>query len=283
MRVIAPGKLVLTGAYAVLDGAPAIVAAVDRYAISDQLAPADVDVSALHDDSGRKLGLGSSAASLVAALGSRALARGEDPRSAHVRAEIYRMARAAHAREQGGGSGVDIAASVFGGVLRYAVGPNAPVIDPVELPPGVVLAAYWSGTSARTSDLRARVDALKAIKPRSPIFGRLRDLAENAAASVEAGDSRAFIQWASDFGGALGVLGRAADVPIVLPAFAELASIAQGDDAAFLPSGAGGGDVAIWLGIGRPSAAFERRAEALALRPLTVSIDQGGVRPESLS
>jgi|HubBroStandDraft_4_1064222.scaffolds.fasta_scaffold202966_2 phosphomevalonate kinase len=283
MRVIAPGKLVLTGAYAVLDGAPAIVAAVDRYAISDQRSPANVDVSALHDDQGRKLGLGSSAASLVAALGSRALARGEDPRSARVRAEIYRAARAAHAREQGGGSGVDIAASVFGGVLRYAIGEGAPVMAPVALPSELVLAAYWSGKSARTSDLRARVDALKAIKPRSSVFDRLRELAENAAASVDAGDAKAFIEWAGAFGGALGVLGGAADAPIVLPAFAELASIAEGEAAAFLPSGAGGGDIAIWLGTGRPSAAFERRAEALGLRPLTISIDQGGVRPESLS
>ena len=74
----APGKLVLSGAYVVLDGAPAIVAAVDRYAVadtsrapdfvSDELRaafgseqPPHVDVSALRAD-GRKLGLGSSAA-----------------------------------------------------------------------------------------------------------------------------------------------------------------------------------------------------------------------------
>jgi phosphomevalonate kinase len=85
------------------------------------------------------------------------------------------------------------------------------------------------------------------------------------------------------YGVALDLLGQAADAPIVLPAFAELASVAEGEAAAFLPSGAGGGDVAVWLGTAPPSAAFDRRAEALALQPLTISIDQGGVRPESLS
>ena len=35
MKARAPGKLVLSGAYAVLEGAPAIVAAVDRYAMAD--------------------------------------------------------------------------------------------------------------------------------------------------------------------------------------------------------------------------------------------------------
>lgn len=282
MRVIAPGKLVLTGAYAVLDGAPAIVAAVDRYAIAER-GSASVDVRALHDEGGRKLGLGSSAASLVASLGAKALARGEDPRVAGVRAQIFRAARAAHAREQGGGSGVDIAASVFGGVLRYAVGSNAPAMRPVELPGEVVLVAYWSGTSARTSDLRERVDAFRAKRSGGSLFGRLCELAESAATSVGAGEAQAFVGFAAAFGRALDALGKAADAPIVLPAFAELASLAEGEDAAFLPSGAGGGDVAIWLGTAPPSAAFDRRARTLSLRPLTLSIDRGGVRPESLS
>ena len=35
MRARAPGKLVLSGAYSVLEGAPALVAAVDRYALAD--------------------------------------------------------------------------------------------------------------------------------------------------------------------------------------------------------------------------------------------------------
>jgi len=70
VNVIAPGKLVLTGAYAVLEGAPAIVAAVDRYAVVDTQSPGKVDVRSLHDEAGQKLGLGSSAASLVASFGA---------------------------------------------------------------------------------------------------------------------------------------------------------------------------------------------------------------------
>ena len=34
----APGKVVLSGAYAVLEGAPALVAAVDRYVVADWIA-----------------------------------------------------------------------------------------------------------------------------------------------------------------------------------------------------------------------------------------------------
>ncbi len=283
MKVIAPGKLVLTGAYAVLRGAPAVVVAVDRYAVADTESTSVVDVHALHDEAGRKLGLGSSAATIVAALGSRALARGEDPRHAPVRAEIFRAAREAHAREQGGGSGVDIAASVFGGMLCYEVAERGARIRAVEPPGALVLEAYWSGTSARTSDLRARVDKLRARAPKSSTFTTLHDVAEQAAAAILQGDVRAFVERAAAFGRALAALGQAADAPIVPPAFAELAVLAEKEHAAFLPSGAGGGDVAVWLGTSPPSQAFRERASALSIRHLPLALDRGGVRPEAPS
>jgi len=301
VRVIAPGKLVLTGAYAVLEGAPAIVAAVDRYAVADTQSPGKIDVRALQDDAGQKLGLGSSAASLVASFGARALARGDDPRHSAVRSEIFRSARDAHQRQQGGGSGVDVAASVHGGILRYTVlrglsrGPGSGAasqgaagagrfetsIRAVDMPPGLVLAAFWSGTSARTSELLARVDALRARGGAAAVFSALRGVAEEAADAI--GEAHGFVQRAAGFGRALAALGDAADAPIVPPAFAELSALAEREGAAFFPSGAGGGDVAVWLGVQAPSSVFIARATALALAPLTLAIDHGGVRPESPS
>jgi phosphomevalonate kinase len=294
VNVVAPGKLVLTGAYAVLEGAPAIVVAVDRYAVADTAAPDDVDVRALHDAAGRKLGLGSSAAAMVASQAARAVARGEDVGDPVVRATLFRAVRDAHAQSQQGGSGVDVAAAVYGGALRYTVEasarahdgsappPSSPAPDSgaslraVELPARVELRAFWSGTSARTSDLRARVDALRA---RSALaLSRLRLLAAVAAAAVDAGDARAFVLAARDYGEALDALGRAADAPIVLPSVAGLARSAERSAAAFLPSGAGGGDVAVWLGLAPPPGAFLDRAAALGLAPLALSVDHGGVR-----
>src|SRR5262249_55901793 len=99
MQATAPGKLLLAGEYAVLDGADAVVAAVDRRAVAGLVtapppatdllravqhvlaasAGADgaaaraalqvaVDSSALAGPTGIKLGLGSSAAACVAAV-----------------------------------------------------------------------------------------------------------------------------------------------------------------------------------------------------------------------
>jgi phosphomevalonate kinase len=283
VRIIAPGKLVLTGAYAVLEGAPAIVAAVDRYAVADSDVPGEVDVRALHDEAGSKLGLGSSAAAVVVSHAARMFGRGEDPRHPSVRAALFRHARESHARQQGGGSGVDVAASVFGGVLRYTLERAAPVLHAVEFPNHLEVVAYFSGTSARTSDLRARVDAFRGRPGSGRIFATLRRCAEQAAQAMDRAIAGDFVDAARDFGCALDRLGQAADAPIVLPAFAELATMAEDEGGAFLPSGAGGGDVAVWLGTAAPSDAFERRAEALSLRRLPLSIDRGGVRPESPS
>jgi len=301
MKARAPGKLVLTGAYAVLEGAPAIVAAVDRHAVADAsrvsehpaaevraaLEPGEpvphADASELQDSAGRKLGLGSSAAVLVASLAARALARGENLRDGGVRASLFAAARAAHALAQHGGSGVDVAASVYGGVLRYAVAGGEPQIRAATLPPGLVFQVYFGGSSARTSDLRERVARAGVERPGevSPVARAMAETATRAADAFEAGDTAGFVSLARAYGSLLGSLGRAARAPIMLPAHAELAFDAEREDAAFLPSGAGGGDVAVWLGSAAPSHAFAARALVLGLLPLALSVDAGGVSPHS--
>src|SRR5688572_12462729 len=125
MKTDAPGKLVISGAYAVLRGAPAIVSAVDRRVAVDTERPASYrapeveaglrmlggnrqppfyDASALRSTVD-KLGLGSSAAICVASLGA-ILAQDYpllDEQS--LREMLYPIAREAHRRAQGGGSG----------------------------------------------------------------------------------------------------------------------------------------------------------------------------------
>ena len=281
MKVLAPGKLVLTGAYAVLEGAPAVVAAIDRYAVADTGEPERVDTSSMRDEGGRKLGLGSSAAWRVAAEGAREAAGGADLRVVAVRARIFDAVRAAHARDQGGGSGVDVAAAVHGGVVRYVLDGARANARRAPLPQGVELAAFFSGESARTSDLRARVEALKARDRHA--LARLCDVALEADAAVVSGAALDFVRAARAFGAALARLGESADAPIVPPAFSELASLAARDGGAFLPSGAGGGDVGVWLSLAPPPVSFVARARSLAMRPLSLCIDPDGVRVDSTS
>lgn len=285
MRARAPGKLVVAGAYVVLDGADALVLAVDRYAeadarvrdpspsrevraaFGDRPAPR-VDVRAFYTE-GRKLGLGSSAAQLVAALGAEAVAKG--PLDDAARAEILKVATVAHQAAQGGGSGIDVAASVYGGALSFAV----------SRPPrqlalyGFPFAVFFSGQSARTSDFLGRVRAYR---------GRDATAYARHAAAIGAASERVLADFAAarplapaarGYGEALANFGRAADVPIVPEGFAALSRAADAEDAAFVVAGAGGGDVGIFYGT--PSAAFEHGAARLGFSPLNLAPARAGV------
>jgi phosphomevalonate kinase len=183
----APGKLILTGEYAVLDGAPALVVAVDRRAIArhhatprgsspflvavaDEIAarrgaadPAarvalevSVDSAAFYERM-IKLGLGSSAAVTVAAT---ALALGTVERG-----EVLEVALAAHARAQGprgtAGSGADIAASVHGGTIVFSRGQSGPRVERRRWPASVALVPFFTGAPADTAQLVARVQTVR--------------------------------------------------------------------------------------------------------------------------
>ena len=293
MRTFAPGKLVLSGAYAVLEGAPAIVAAVSRGAYADssraalsatpEVHAALGDATAPHADASsmflgmRKIGLGASAAILVASLAAIEADAGADLATPDVREKLFVLARKAHAAAQSGGSGVDVAASVHGGVIRYVM--NEPVRR-VALPRGLQLHVFACGTSARTSELRARVDQLAetdATLHRS-CMDDLATTAKDAVRAVDAGDGAAFVETLRRTARGLARLGTSAGVEIVPAGFEELEMLAAREDASFSVSGAGGGDVAVFLGPAAPSATFIARASALGLFVLDLSIDHKGVR-----
>lgn len=292
MRVFAPGKIVLTGAYAVLEGAPAIVLATTRGAYADAsrvaLSPsAEVraaigDAAAPHVDASqlfvgaRKLGLGSSAAVLVASLAAREAQRGADLSDPKKRDALFHTARAAHAEAQGGGSGIDVAASVYGGVLRYSLGSH----ERIALPAGTRITVLACATSARTSDLRAQVDRLARANPIAyrACMDDLASIARDAASAAANGNRGALVDAIQRTSRSLIALGAAAGAPIVPAGFDALADAAIAEGSGFCVSGAGGGDVAIFVGSSAPSSAFLERAHALGLFTLDCNLDEKGVR-----
>jgi phosphomevalonate kinase len=292
VKVFSPGKLVLTGAYAVLGGAPAIVMATNRGAYADgsrsnptptaEVRAALGDVDSPHVDASslflgaRKLGLGASAAILVASLGAREAARGADLSDEKVRGALFDRARGAHASAQSGGSGVDVAASVHGGVLEYVPG----VARRRSLPAGTLIHVFACGTSARTAELRGQVDRFASLSPAShrACIDELEAIAHEAADAVKNASRDRFIVAIRRAARGLSRLGVAASAPIVPEGFDALEAIATDANAAFCVSGAGGGDVAVYVGSSPPSAAFVKRALGLGLFEIDVALDEKGVR-----
>ncbi len=299
----APGKLLLSGEYAVLHGAPAVVAAVDRRArawleppvrgpSSLVAAAREAVASAFGEDDpdtlpqvrvetrgfskrGRKLGLGSSAAVVTAACGALFAARGRG--ASACREEIFRAALDAHCRAQGGrGSGVDVAASTFGGVIVYTIG-EVPV--PVRAtPPPVVF--VWTETAASTVSLVAAVEELAVRAPavHRECMDELRRLADELAAAWLCADPAAIVARSDDYGAVMERLGKAARAPIVPPAIARLARLARRHGGAAKPSGAGGGDTAMAVfPDGERASAFAADCRTIGLVLLDLGVGAPGL------
>jgi len=138
---------------------------------------------------------------------------------------------------------------------------------------------YACGEPASTRELIARVRDLGVRDARR--YGELMSAqagcALSAAAAVKNGDQTAFVDALRGQRRALERLGHAAGAPIVTEALAALADLAESADAAFLPAGAGGGDVALYVASTPPDAAFRRRAAELGFSQLDVRLGARGV------
>ena len=301
----APGKALLCGEYAVLEGAPAIVAAVDRRVsvvwtedsvpvppeveATLQLAQAalgavagwlTLDVSELQQDR-VKLGLGSSAAGAVAAAGAVCATHGcnlEDRKTLH---RVFALALEGHASIAPQGSGVDVAASAFGGFLRFSRSRDE--VETSALPPlsDLVIRLIWTGQAARTSELVGKVHELRSSdrdKYRA-CMDRLAELAGRFASAFAAGDATEVIASAAAYSKAMSLLGDAAGAPIVDARLRRAAELASRFSGSAKPCGAGGGDVAVAFFLD-PDAAkgFELACRGEGLHPIDVSWGATGVR-----
>ena len=328
VRTSAPGKVILSGEYAVLDGAPAVVMAVDRrarvsvsagsgdwhrlsapglfegeieFSIDDAGEAARRDAGAMrdpffdlslvehvlttvgvrgaepleleldtrdffHERTGLKLGFGSSAA-LAVALTSALMPGAQS-------AEIGRKALDAHRAWQGGrGSGADIAAAVYGGIVAYRAISGSPV-EALRWPENLRFALLWSGHAAVT---RNRIEAFRKSERRR---GAARDLgraADETLAAWRQGDDTAILEG----------LGRYAQVLLAFDVDRHLGIFdaghralteAAGDTVVYKPCGAGGGDIGIALALKESDLdEFVEMAQSHGFERLDVVPDARGV------
>lgn len=326
----APGKLFLLGEYAVLDGCPAVVAAVDRFIevtldISDThrrtrirsgtaelefptaAPPEDTGmwrfvgaafcsslrehpalaergfnieiVSHLGAHRGVKVGLGSSAAVTVGLMAAMAAAAGQRLTERARRDTLFAAALDAHRRAQRElGSGADVAASTYGGVILFQPRNGSPEISPLRLPADTQFLAAWTGEPASTTDLvnsyrrddngRGAARATFVEASRHSVKEFVTTLAQGALSLSAVLQNGALLeQLTADL-----------SLPLLTPRLRRIVAIARAHGAAAKISGAGGGDCGIAL-TRDAAAARGIRADwqAAGLLPLDLNICDEGV------
>jgi phosphomevalonate kinase len=326
MLATAPGKLVLVGEYAVLEGATSLVMAVDRYArvtaktdssadavriiapdvgvpettVRRSAQPADAEVAKrlslvlpklaelpnvadlVLDTSGfflgpDKMGLGSSAAVTVA------LAKLAKP-DAEGQA-LFEIARTDHRRFQHGlGSGIDLAASVHGGVVRYQLTGDRAESRPLPWLKGLSFIAVWSGAPADTREFLKQVAQFAATEPNTydALMSRCKAIAADACTAFERADVPAFLEMIDAYATALASLGRAARIPIVTPEHEHAAAIARSVGARYKPAGAGGGDLGTALCRTEDEAAVREALRAGGCTIVPLGLAEHGARLETI-
>ena len=297
-----PGKLFLSGEYAVLQGAPAIACAVGRHVEVRFLAaaaaeeaeaarwresareallghgfdaapaarPLEIDSRALYTDGGTKLGLGSSAA---VAVGVSALALASIGPMPPLAVQL-RIATDLHRARQGpGGSGVDIAACLYGGVI--AVANNR--VNRLRWPRGLHCAVFWTGRDAETGlaiqRFRQALDgeAVATAEQLSRVAGEVRQGWDRGAGAVLAALRNYAAAWRA--------MDEAANIGIYSRPHRRLDQLARAANCVYKPSGAGGGDCGLAFSTdpGRLDALRES-ARRDGLAPLELDLGVAGSR-----
>jgi len=218
--------------------------------------------------SGRKLGLGGSAAACVLAVRAVCAVAGREIADM----EVVSLALAAHWAEQdGSGSGADVAAATLGGVLEVRsripwrsveevmgmpaaqIAASRPLqVRRVRVPPDLRLLLAAAGAPANTRSLVRDARRFAQGDPRrwAKRAGEISAAAEQLRDALESGDAEAALAAVRNGAAAMAALGEDAQAPIVTPDLARACALASAAGGAGKPSGAGGGDCAVILAFG---------------------------------
>jgi phosphomevalonate kinase len=188
------------------------------------------------DNSGRKIGVGSSAALCVALSAALCEATATDAPAAPI-------AYAAHRQFQGGlGSGADIACSLGGGLIDYSMGDRYG--RQLSWPKGLSCFVLWSGIPVNTENKLNQLGKQDRYSSRDALV----DAARKTAASWGTGSSEDILSEYRHYCRVLQEFGVDHNLGIFDAGHDDLAAAAEKAGLVYKPCGAGGGDVGVLLG-----------------------------------
>lgn len=296
--VSVPGKVMLSGEYAVLHGGTAVLVPVEerrmvlhptgsgapedaptpvvrealsleieecaRYEDVNGLPRIELDSSRFHVEGPlgerRKLGLGGSAAEAVGTVALRLMLAGEDWTA--MRPRVAELADRAHRRAQGGaGSGADVYAIAYGEPIRFRREEGRAAVRPLARahPESLPMTLVWTGNSANTRELVARFEEwAQSGSFADAAVAALVEASHEFADAWEKGSRTEILAAWDDFFARMGMCAEAAGLPWRTQAHEELEAWAMGHGGRAKPTGAGGGDLSLLFGVLPTSDDIER-------------------------
>jgi len=319
VQVKVPGKMILLGEYAVLEGSRALVMAVDRYvnvsirerpetsdfqintslnhtsfhfmidksgkvhphpsvtdrevknmnfaclaieAICRQLVglgviispfSIEIDTAQFYLENYQKLGLGSSAAVIVAIIVALTQYFQVEKNIFASYENLFELCFNTHVQAQGNrGSGIDVAASVLGGIVDYTMPqPQNDVAAKFNLykslPAGLYLVPVWTGISSSTRTLLAKVDDFRAENPNEfeLIIDKMTNLSKNGCQAFKNAEIPSFLDIIHDYYQVLLKFTQRSGVQVISEIHKNIAGIVNDSGGIYKPSGAGEGDLGI--------------------------------------
>lgn len=251
--------------------------------LSDRSFSVQLDSTNLFHNSGYhaspKLGLGSSAALTVAL--SHALVEFAGSSGMTIAQWLPVLVNAHRAFQSGRGSGIDIAASLYGGAITYELGDDGPTVGSAVLPAGLIYRFIWTGKPASTAVLLRELSAWREKNPMiyNRLMAQMGSVSAAAIAAAGAADCTHFIDAVGEYARNLDSLGRQADIEIFSAPHRELYALAFGSGLVYKPCGAGGGDLGVVMGVCSDDVdRFAAQAEKSGYPPVDISTDPEGVR-----
>jgi phosphomevalonate kinase len=268
-------KALIFGEYAVLHGAPGLVAALsprlylsldhlqwlstrlsettmERYEdFGKQLqaflkhflhtdAKVSLNMAEFFDTQGQKIGIGSSAAAIVALVDAWRQSQNIDF-DVHLAIHMHR------ALQHGMGSGIDIIASALGGIQLVSHCPDAPQITHIPAEHLPCMAILASHIEAPTKQFVAATQAVSHQKDYQHVISEMTEISQILGQYAQTGKKRDFLEQITVYPALLQKLAGIIDMPVIPQVYNALRPIAQDCGVVLKTSGAGGGDIFLAL------------------------------------
>lgn len=258
------------------------------------------------DGEARKVGFGSSAASVVATIAGVLALNGEDISQRGVKDKIYKLSATAHYFVQGKvGSAFDVAASTYGGIFVYKrfdpkwlLGKleggedlkdvidqewSSFEVEELEIPEGFNLSIGWTKESASTSAMVKQLNewAKTNQDEYKRLFDQIAGLVKEIISAWKEKNTDKVLELLRKNEDLLRELGEKSGVNIETPDLKKLSEIANSNGAAGKLSGAGGGDCGIAISFNNEVAEkVKTEWQNSGLYIIDATVDYNGVKAD---